>query len=183
MEDFFEDSLVLLFGTVQGMKGEKGGSYSYDLPAGACAPGLRNTQIQLQLTGNDSADLFAHFVWNSGIELANQILSRELQFPPHSAVIELGAGAGLPSVATAALPFETFNGHVVVTDYPDSDIIRTLEENIKANLRPEFLARCQAVGYNWGGTIEPLLALLPSEKRFFDIVIMADTVWNVRQKG
>lgn len=41
-------------------------------------------------------------------------------------VLELGAGAGLPSLVAAILGAEK----VVVTDYPDGDLISNIEHNI-----------------------------------------------------
>lgn len=41
-------------------------------------------------------------------------------------VLELGAGAGLPSLVAAVLGAQK----VVVTDYPDADLISNIEHNI-----------------------------------------------------
>lgn len=44
------------------------------------------------------------------------------------AVLELGAGAGLPSIAAAIWGAK----QVVVTDYPDEDLVENLQMNIDA---------------------------------------------------
>lgn len=67
-----------------------------------------------------------HYLWNAG-----QVVSKYLQQHEHSNVrdkyvLELGAGAGLPSLVAAILGAR----RVVVTDYPDADLIANLNHNI-----------------------------------------------------
>lgn len=44
----------------------------------------------------------------------------------HKNVLELGAGAGLPGLISAMLGAQ----NVVITDYPDADLIANLQHNI-----------------------------------------------------
>lgn len=91
--------------------------------------------------------------------------------------MELGAGAGLPSLICA------LNGarNVVVTDYPDPELISNLQYNIDANRRS--LSRegsLTSEGYLWGAPIEHLTAHLPEAEREqgFDLLILADLLFN-----
>lgn len=119
-------------------------------------------------------------------------------------VLELGAGAGLPSL-TAALHKAR---QVVVTDYPDAELIENLRHNISANISPSstsssspsngsYKRNITAQGYVWGGPIEPLTAHLSNAKtsldgaaagdekpgteekaQKFDLLILADLLFN-----
>lgn len=88
-------------------------------------------------------------------------------------VLELGAGAGLPSLICAS------NGasSVLVTDYPDADLVENLEKNCA--LLPEP-GKCRAAGYLWGASTEGLKAHLPESEREdgFDLLILADLLFN-----
>jgi nicotinamide N-methyltransferase len=105
------------------------------------------------------------------LEAARRSLGRPLR------VLELGAGAGLPSVLLA----KTYDwARVTVSDFPDAELVRTLEENVRANGVEE---RCRAVGYAWGADVSILWPQTSSPEQEgvdegFDIVLAADTVWN-----
>ena len=88
-------------------------------------------------------------------------------------VLELGAGAGLPSLVCA------FNGarSVVITDYPDPDLIKNLEHNIEHS-HVDKASNTVAKGYLWGNPVEELIALLPRGSAGFDLLILADVVFN-----
>jgi EEF1A N-terminal glycine/lysine methyltransferase len=81
------------------------------------------------------------------------------QFPystlTNNLVCELGAGTGLPSIYA----FVKGAGKVVVTDYPDDDILHSIQENVKKNIPPENVLFeghhlrerwCTVKGYDWG---------------------------------
>lgn len=92
-------------------------------------------------------------------------------------ILELGAGAGLPSLMSSIKGAS----HVLVTDYPDADLIENLQYNIDhCSFLPSprnILAR----GFLWGADVEPLTATLPAAgetgKRF-DVLILADLLFN-----
>lgn len=88
-------------------------------------------------------------------------------------VLELGAGAGLPSLVCA------LNGarQTVVTDYPDADLIENLRYNIAhCNLLPNP-RKIVAEGYLWGALTETVTRHLPQEQHF-DVLILADLLFN-----
>ena len=99
-------------------------------------------------------------------------------------VLELGAGAGLPSLICACRGASK----VVVTDYPDADLIANLQHNIDLNSNAGILspaASLQAEGYRWGDSCTSLLSHLPSSPREnqqgFDLLILGDLLFNHSQ--
>ncbi len=89
-------------------------------------------------------------------------------------VLEFGAGAGLPSLVCA------LNGakKVVVTDYPDADLIENLRYNIEHSAaNPDNLI---AEGYLWGNPPSNLTSHLPDSpgEGGFDLLILADLLFN-----
>lgn len=89
-------------------------------------------------------------------------------------VLELGAGAGLPSLVCA------LNGasRVVVTDYPDTDLIENLRYNIEHCGLSTSIPRIVAEGYLWGASIDDLTKYLPEDQESFDVLILADLLFN-----
>jgi EEF1A N-terminal glycine/lysine methyltransferase len=91
--------------------------------------------------------------------------------------LEFGAGAGLPSLVCA------INGarKVVVTDYPDEDLI----ENLRYNIEHSAAGSDNTIvveGYLWGNPPSNLTAHLPSSgsgsAAGFDLLILADLLFN-----
>jgi EEF1A N-terminal glycine/lysine methyltransferase len=91
-------------------------------------------------------------------------------------ILELGAGAGLPSLACATLGAKD----VVATDYPDADLIENLRFNIDCCEEALQGRNISACGYLWGNEIESLTSCLSPETdtRRFDVLIMADILFN-----
>lgn len=95
-------------------------------------------------------------------------------------MLELGAGGGLPGLVAAK------NGasKVVLTDYPDADLIENLEYNVENNIPPSDRKHVSVQGYIWGRPVESLLdALSPSlgSSEGFDLIIMSDLIFNHSQ--
>ena len=89
-------------------------------------------------------------------------------------MLEFGAGAGLPSLVCAINGAEK----VVVTDYPDEDLIENLRHNIEHCTAT--LDNIVAEGYLWGNPPSNLTGHLPSSigNRGFDLLILADLLFN-----
>ncbi|KAF9899986.1 nicotinamide n-methyltransferase [Lobosporangium transversale] len=157
--------------------------------------------IKLRLVG--SHPLWGHHLWNAAKMFANWLDNR----PEHCLgknVLELGAGAALPSFVAAV------NGasKVVITDYPDSDLISNIQYNAEQNV-PKQIQEGKVIvqGYLWGSNTRPLLAHLnPSSsststsattepatssstpvaplaepKELFDTIILSDLLFNHSQ--
>jgi EEF1A N-terminal glycine/lysine methyltransferase len=89
-------------------------------------------------------------------------------------VLELGAGAGLPSLICAARGAR----QVVVTDYPDAQLIQNLQYNIDHCDMILSQASIVATGYLWGNDADTLTSLLAEPADGFDLLILADIIFN-----
>ncbi|KAH0399505.1 hypothetical protein KCU89_g6139, partial [Aureobasidium melanogenum] len=124
-------------------------------------------KLNLRLVGHNP--LWGHFLWNAGRTIA---LHFELnpQLVKSKTVLELGAGAGLPSLISAHLSAK----RVVVTDYPDADLITNLSYNIEA-CAPSL--PIVAKGFLWGADTSALIEEVKPDEAF-DVLILADLLFN-----
>ena len=76
---------------------------------------------------------------------------------------------------------------MVVTDYPDADLVANLNKNLD-----EFYSRIGkegeetrivVEGYCWGNDPAPLLSHLPNPNLGFDVLILADLLFNHSEHG
>lgn len=123
--------------------------------------------------------LWGDHLWNGALWTAKYILDHPdiVRYSEGKSrrVLELGAGAGLPSLICALL-----GASVIVTDYPDHELISNLDYNIdklrtlvdtnQGDAKLDITAR----GYLWGSSTEHLV----STYGLFDIVILSDVVFN-----
>lgn len=74
---------------------------------------------------------------------------------------------------------------VVVTDYPEDELIFNINENIENNTTANERENVVNVqGHLWGSSMEPLLAALSeSGETKFDVIIMADLIANHSQQN
>ncbi|KAL1747838.1 putative methyltransferase-domain-containing protein [Schizophyllum fasciatum] len=169
VEDVLSDALFTLYDYQPITHASAGQRYTYEYPSSA-----RPLSITLTTPDTDAAnwELHASSIWTSAVYLADHI--EEINIPPDATVLELGAGAGLPSIVLAAL-----NPHasVTITDYPDPQVLATLGENIASN---QVASHCRAAGYAWGTDPAPVLRYAPSG---YDVVLAADTLWNPTLRG
>jgi nicotinamide N-methyltransferase len=89
-------------------------------------------------------------------------------------VLELGAGAGLPSIICALRGARK----VVVTDYPDLELIENLQYNIDHCEALTDRSVIQAEGYLWGNASDRLRVHLDGQSDGFDLLILADILFN-----
>jgi len=89
-------------------------------------------------------------------------------------ILELGAGAGLPSLTCAIRGAKK----VVVTDYPDPDLIDNLRYNIRHCDELTNKDAIVAQGFLWGSEPTTLTAQLQEGEDKFDVVILADILFN-----
>ncbi|KAF9171017.1 nicotinamide n-methyltransferase [Mortierella sp. AD011] len=139
-------------------------------------------EIKLRLVG--SHPLWGHHLWNAAKVFANWMDSHP-EYSNNKSVLELGAGAALPSFVAA------INGasKVVITDYPDNDLISNIQFNadqVVPQLTQDGVVIVQ--GYLWGSNTRPLLAHLnpstsetPESKELYDTIILSDLLFNHSQ--
>lgn len=172
---FFADSLSSLFDVHTPSRGTPGSTLTYEHPL-LPALGASSTAITFHLPNHDGSNtqLFAHYQWDAGWELANEMVlscqdgnSQKMQAEVpvdrwadvrNMSCVELGAGTGLPSLVAARVGAR----QVVVTDYPDPGILRTLEKNVALQKRsgdcsgggmsPEI----SVAGLEWGNETQGL---------------------------
>lgn len=136
--------------------------------------------LNLRLVGHNP--LWGHHLWQAG-RLVSAYLEKNSSLVEGKTVLELGAGAGLPSLVCAGLDAKK----VVVTDYPDAELVQNLQINID-----RFYSDCGlkgeekkiiAQGYCWGNDAQTLLSHLPSEEQGFEVLILADLLFNHSEHG
>lgn len=94
--------------------------------------------ITLHLVGYSPTE--AHHLWNGARVLAEYLEAHPREVRGKT-VLELGAGAGLPSLVGAVLGARC----VLMTDYPDVDIVQTMWRNIdQCALIPRRTASCSS---------------------------------------
>ncbi|KIV83341.1 hypothetical protein PV11_05374 [Exophiala sideris] len=134
---------------------------------------LKNGQtLKLRLVGH--SPLWGHLLWNAGQVIAQYLEDNAQKLAHGTTVLELGAGAGLPSLVAAVLGAEK----VVVTDYPDPDLIVNLRYNIEHCSALTEKSNIVAEGFLWGSSIESLTAHLKPDTQGFDLLILADILFN-----
>ncbi|KAG0260805.1 nicotinamide n-methyltransferase [Actinomortierella ambigua] len=135
-------------------------------------------QFTLRLVG--SHPLWGHHLWNAAKLFANWLDARP-EYTHKKNVLELGAGAALPSLIA------TVNGasKVIVTDYPDESLIKNIEFNVQQNVPRQMEEKTVVVeGYLWGKNTKPLLNHLQSTTAsggLFDTIILSDLLFNHSQ--
>lgn len=137
---------------------------------------LRSGQtLSLRLVGHNP--LWGHHLWNAG-RLVSTYLEDHAVLIGGRTVLELGAGAGLPSLVCGVLGAKK----VVVSDYPDPDLVSNLWKNIETGPEEVGGGRVVAEGYCWGADVAPLLAHVDAGKKF-DVLILADLLFNHSEHG
>lgn len=138
---------------------------------------LSGRTLTLSLVGHNP--LWGHHLWNAG-RLISTYLEKNPTLIEGKTVLELGAGAGLPSLVCRVLGAKK----VVVSDYPDPDLVANLWKNIEtlegtSEEKDKEEEKLVAEGYCWGNDASPLLAHLPvSSTPGFDVLILADLLFN-----
>ncbi|CAK4032463.1 nicotinamide N-methyltransferase Nnt1 like [Lecanosticta acicola] len=135
---------------------------------------LNGETLNLRLVGHNP--LWGHMLWQAGRIIADYLETNRSHVLQDKTVLELGAGAGLPSLISAMNGAKT----VVVTDYPDPELIENLRRNIKTcPLLPRPL-NIHAAGYLWGADTASITQYLPSpgQNHGFDLLILADLLFN-----
>ncbi|KAI1631444.1 hypothetical protein F4809DRAFT_166170 [Biscogniauxia mediterranea] len=139
--------------------------------------------ITLHLVGH--SPLEAHHLWN-GSRIISKYFETHVSEVRDRTVLELGAGAGLPSIVCSILGAR----RTVVTDFPDPDLVINMKKNILGcHLIPASDADLKdspivADGYVWGADPAHLIAHLePVGTNSFDVLILADLLFRHSEHG
>ncbi|KAI9783757.1 MAG: nicotinamide n-methyltransferase [Candelina submexicana] len=152
--------------------------YELDKPATNAEHTLLSGEVlTLRLIGH--SPLWGHLLWNAGRVISDYIEGHAEDFVRAKNILELGAGAGLPSLVCALHGAQ----RVIVTDYPDADLIENLRDNISSTIRTADSGRISAEGYLWGAPTEALLKHLEDPSAGFDTIILADLLFNHSEHG
>ncbi|CUS14145.1 unnamed protein product [Tuber aestivum] len=119
--------------------------------------------LTLRLVGHNP--LWGHMLWNAG-RVVSTYLEAHTGLVLGKRVLELGAGAGLPSLVCALRGA----GEVVVTDYPDPELVSNLVHNVSTLPQPAQ-GSTVAKGYVWGRDVTELGGP-------FDTLILSDLLFN-----
>ncbi|KAF2452965.1 hypothetical protein BDY21DRAFT_293734 [Lineolata rhizophorae] len=149
-------------------------------PATFATHALRSGEtLHIRLVGHNP--LWGHLLWNAGRTVATYLEDGAATLVAGKTVLELGAGGGLPSLVCALRGA----AKVVVTDYPDPDLVENLAFNVTNCLEGSETAQRIRGGYLWGAAIDDLLACLPApepdaaaSEPGFDLLILADLLFN-----
>jgi nicotinamide N-methyltransferase len=118
--------------------------------------------------------LKGHLLWNAGRITSQYIEENGSHLVENKCVLELGAGAGLPSIVCALKGARK----VVVTDYPDPELIENLQYNIDHCDLLTDKTVIEAEGYLWGNASDKLTSYLDGQPEGFDLLILADILFN-----
>ncbi|KAI5840494.1 S-adenosyl-L-methionine-dependent methyltransferase [Morchella snyderi] len=135
--------------------------------------GARET-LTVRLVGHNP--LWGHMLWHAGRITSEYLEAHAAALIAGKRILELGAGAGLPSLVCALRGA----ARVVVTDYPDPDLVANLRENIAAAGAP---GNVFAEGYIWGRDVAGLMGEGEGEGGKFDVLVLSDLLFNHSQHG
>ncbi|CAJ0751478.1 14474_t:CDS:2, partial [Entrophospora sp. SA101] len=137
-----------------------------------------------------SHPLWGHYLWNASKVLSNYLDSNSKNLVKDKFVLEFGAGGGLASLICA---INEAKKKVVITDYPDDELIENIKYNAIANLgvkktqgdkkSVELPDNVIISGYIWGRDTNPLLNYINStnsinNKRKYDLILLSDLLAN-----
>ncbi|EER24669.1 nicotinamide n-methyltransferase [Coccidioides posadasii str. Silveira] len=138
---------------------------------------LSGETLSIRLVGDHP--LYGYLLWNAGRIVSDYLETHAESWIQGKTMFELGAGAGLPSLVCAIKGAKT----VVVTDYPDLDLIANLRYNATAceeliRASSPFPCSLRVEGYLWGADPANVLSHLESPEEGFDVLILADVIYN-----
>ncbi|PGH23082.1 hypothetical protein AJ80_02856 [Polytolypa hystricis UAMH7299] len=134
---------------------------------------LSGTTLPVRHVGDHP--LYGNLLWNAGKTVAHYLEEHAAEWVEGKDILELGAAAGVPSMVSSIKGART----VVVTDYPDPDLVENMRINGTA-CEPLIngSSPLKVEGYKWGDSPEIVLGHLPSPSAGFDVLILADVIYN-----
>ncbi|KAH8147024.1 uncharacterized protein LAJ45_08823 [Morchella importuna] len=162
--DIFEQSIFTIFAEARNQHGEPGHYVLYKSDV------YGDIKLRLSDPDKENNSLFSHFLWNAGVQAAEMITEGEFDVKDQT-VVEMGAGAGLPSIISVLAGAK----QTVISDYPADEIISNISQNIDTNITsPPDRQRVSVAGHMWGELSDDLCTANPGG---FTRVIAADCFW------
>eukprot|EP00833_Pecoramyces_ruminatium_P015027 jgi/Orpsp1_1/1189059/evm.model.d7180000069169.1 len=149
--DIFEDSLGSLFGETKFAHGDTHKLFPFKISNVEVKVKDNTLYLKLPDVNGGEVYLMSHYIWNSSLLMAKQIENNDINVKGKR-VLELGAGAGLPSLISCLNNAK----EVIVSDYPDDIIVKNLEFNKKKNIPESHINNLTVVGHAWGKNIKQL---------------------------
>src|SRR5882762_8566785 len=150
IEDIFSSSLAMLYGYTPVSHSSPGKIFTYIAKSTSSSGTPLVLTVRTPDTQAANWGLHASSIWVASLYLADHLADLCLDSYTASSpgknirVLELGAGAGLPSILIA----KTYHAvKMTASDFPDDDLIRTLSDNIRNNGVSD---RCRVIPYAWG---------------------------------
>ena len=147
--------------------------------------------VTLHLVGHSPTE--AHHLWN-GAKVISDYFEDDTSRVTNKTVLELGAASGLPSLVAGILGARK----VVMTDFPDPDLIANMQKNIDecdavGTPQGHIANTIDSMGFVWGADPDPLLERLPPDddiqdstaapSKGFDVLILADLLFRHSEHG
>lgn len=145
--------------------------------------------LNLRLVGK--SPLWGHLLWNAGKLTTDYIDEHRDTLVTGKNVLELGAAAALPSLVASLSA-----NKVVITDYPDPELIDNIQYNVNhAGLGEDIEKRVKVKGYIWGNDVSDIVSALNDDNepnsestnstaenntstQQFDFIILSDLIFN-----
>jgi predicted nicotinamide N-methyase len=145
-------------------------SYIYQVGDGLSVVVRTRTKSHVEY-GDSSNELHIDDLW-PGAKAASDYLKNNPKNCEGKYVLELGAGAALPSCVASKLNAKM----VVITDYPNESVITNIENVVRSNK----LSSTAVVPHNWGEDVSSVLHFSrdskPSGK--YQLIILAELLWK-----
>jgi predicted nicotinamide N-methyase len=178
-EDILSSSLGVIFpDDITNQHGDRENSVIYLSPTfGPISLSLADPK------GDDNRQLFSHFLWNAGLQLAEFIEEDEGKWVVKGKrVLELGAGTGLASIVAGVKGAR----EVVVSDYPAKEVLANIRTNVENNVVSRKakgeggIGEVRVEGHEWGVLDD---AFSVANKESFSRILVADCLWMPWQHG
>jgi EEF1A N-terminal glycine/lysine methyltransferase len=195
--DILKSSLQTLYGYTPIVHSSEGALWTYTGPTEKVSASLYNLnstgypevsiKLRVPKTSAKNWNLHAGSVWVASVFIADEIYSDpnwlsanlprlEISRSSRIRVLEIGAGAGLPSILLAKLHADKLS-QVVISDYPDEGIIQALQENKDMNFQSHLVDPSNIISiapFDWLDSSPPAFEI----GQGFDLCIGADVLWN-----
>ena len=129
-----------------------------------------STRIRDRVILNDTSNLlFIDDVW-PGAKVMAEFLNSNSKYCNNKVVLELGAGAALPSLVASALGARL----TVVTDFPEFSVLDHIATLVERNK----LSNCNVLAHKWGEDMDKLLHVSEDTLNGYDLIILAELLWK-----